>query len=541
MANQITDNRTLVDGANATTNWVVAVGGGGASVALDTDVKIEGSGSIAEQISSSRRGCLYNAGATQNWANQVFYVWINCGIVGLLDTKANGGLTIRFTGPSTSDFFEFYVGGNDSWPTSVEGGWTQFVVDIEGTPSNTGGTAPATSAIQHVGFTAVTATVMTKTVDNTWIDEIRRLPDGSPGIIVEGRNGGTTDWDFADIFTQLGSSAGTFKPGPGGSWTINTPLQVGINDTTTHGFSDTDQLILWEDQEWAPSDLYKISALGNSGGTTNFKLGTKSGTGNDAVGAQGGVITAAAAGVRWDMDFNDANLDAIGLYGVQFGHGGAFLLDDAAVEAISCQYRDVSSALVSNSLQLKNAILDANTADGVAFMTTDDLGDIRFCDFAFSDGHAIELTTPRVASQTSTGNRFSGYALQAGTANDRSIYNNTAGAVAISVVSGGSVTEHSYRDGTSASTTVTANISVSFTNFAVGTEIRVYINSTGAEEDGIETTVADPWVATLQSGVAYDIVAIQKGYEPIRFNNRSFSADATVNLNQQPDPNFRNL
>lgn len=540
MANQITDNRTLVDVADATTNYVPAVAGGGASVAQDTDIKIEGIASIAEQISSGRRGILYNAGATQDWSNNVFYIWINCGIVGLLDVKSNGGFTIRFTGPTVTDFFEFYVGGSDSWPVAVEGGWTQFVVDIEAGTSNTGGTPPATTAIQHVGFTAITATVMTKTVDNTWIDEIRRLPDGNPGIIVEGRNGGSTDWNFDDIVTQLGTSAGTMKDTTGGAFALNTPIQFGINDTSTHGFADTNKIILWEDQEFAPTDLYKLSALGNSGGTTNVNLGLKTGTGDDATGAQGGVISAASTGVRWDMDFNDANLDAINFYGVQMVHGGDFLLDDTAIEAISSTYLDCSSALVTNSLQLRNKIIDANTADGVAFMTTDDLGDLRFCEFAFSDGHGVELTTPRVASQTSKGNRFVGYALQAGNANDRALYNNSGGAVAISATVGASVTEHSYRDGASASTTVTAAITVSMSNFEVGTEIRVYISSSGVEEDGIETTVADPWDASLQAGVNYDIVAILPGYVPIRFESQSFTGDATFNLNQQVDRNFSN-
>ena len=78
-------------------------------------------------------------------------------------------------------------------------------------------------------------------------------------------------------------------------------------------------------------------------------------------------------------------------------------------------------------------------------------------------------------------------------------------------------------------------------NFAVGTEIRVYITSTGVEEDGIETTVADPWDASLQAGINYDIVAILPGYVPIRFESQSFSGDATFNLNQQVDRNFSNL
>ena len=69
MANTITDNRTLVVNADSATGWVAS-----ASATLDTDVFIQGTGSIAEQITNTERYILYNTGATQNWANNVFYI-----------------------------------------------------------------------------------------------------------------------------------------------------------------------------------------------------------------------------------------------------------------------------------------------------------------------------------------------------------------------------------------------------------------------------------------------------------------------------------
>lgn len=463
MANQITDNRTLVDSANATTNYVSLAGA--AAGTADAEILIQGTASIGFSLSSTLSGLLYNAGSVQNWSNNVFYLWINCGIVGLLATKAAGGFRIRFAGATVTNYFEVYIAGSDDWPPSVQGGWTQFVVDIEDaraaaiTNGWTGGTPPATTAIQYVGWAGVTGGTMPRMVDNTWLDEIRRLPDGSPGIIVEGRNGGTTDWDFEDIVAQLGTATGTAKIGAGGAIVLNTSIQFGINDTSTHGFTDTNKVVLFEDQEYAPADLYGFRALGNAGGTTNVTLGVKSGTGDAATGAQGGSITAAATGARYFMDFNDANLDAVGFYGVVFTHAADFNVNTAAVEMVSCIYNDCTSALVSNSLQLRNTVVDANTADGVAFMTTDDLSDIRYCSFEFSDGHAVELTTPRVASQNSTANQFSGYGA-IGT-NDAAVYNNTGGAVTINVLSGGGTP--TYRNGVSASTAVQNTVTVTIT------------------------------------------------------------------------------
>jgi hypothetical protein len=488
VANTITDNRTLVFQGNATTgdnggSWTTL---SSTSPVLDTDVKIEGSGSIAEQATNTRRTLIWDAGSTQNYSNNVFYIWVNCGVVGLLDTKANGGMTVRFTGPAATDFFEFNVGGSDSWPNAIAGGWVQFVVDIEATPSTTGGTPPATTAIQGVGISFLTS-AMTKVADNTWIDACWRLPDGTPGIIVQGRNGGASDWTFADIYTQLTQAAGSFQLGPSGTYVLNTSIQFGVNDTTTHAFTDSNQTILWDNQEWAPADLYRLSALGNPGGTTNVTFGLKTGTGDDAVGSQGVTFQAAATGVRWAMDFNDPDVDGVNFYGCSLVHGGAFLLDDPAVSCISTLYLDCSFALVSNSQQLRISVVDADTADGVAFMTTDDLGDIKYSTFAFSDGHAVELTTPRVASQTSLGNFFSGYG-STGT-NDADVYNNTGGAVAISNTDGNIDT---YRDGTGASTTIASAVTVTIT---VKDEANVAIQDVRVSmfrvSDGLEILNAD--------------------------------------------------
>jgi hypothetical protein len=229
------------------------------------------------------------------------------------------------------------------------------------------------------------------------------------------------------------------------------------------------------------TDLYKIDALGNVGGTTDINLGIKTGSGDDATGAQGCIFAAASGGVRFDIDFNDPNLDAINFYGCQFIHGGDFLLDDPAVSFISTVFVDCTSALVSNSEMLRVSVVDANTADGVAFMTTDDIGDIVFSTFEFSDGHAIELTTPRVATQASKGNVWTGYGLDA--TNDSAVYNNTAGDVVINVTE--SPAEPTVRDGTSATTTVNTSVTLTVTvkdtagDPIVGAQVAVIQDSDG--------------------------------------------------------------
>lgn len=548
MANQITDNRTAVADAANITDGIAGTWVGSTSPAQDTDVYIEGAASIAEQMTNSLRYVMWNAGSAQNFSNNVFYIWINCGVVGLLTSKASGGFRIRFAGATITDYFEVYVGGSDSWPNAVAGGWVQFVVDIEGARSTavtngwTGGTTPATSAIQYVGYAAITS-AMTKVADNTWIDAIWRLPDGNPGIIVEGRNAGTTPWDFADIYTQLGQSAGCFRPGPSGTWVINTPLQIGINDTTTHEFSDSNALILWDNQEYAPTDLYKISALGNAGGTTNVTLGVKTGSGTAATGAQGATIQAASTGVRWAMDFNDPNLDSVGLYGCTFQHGGIFDLDDPAVDIASVAFLDCSKAHVSNAVVVRPLVVNANTTTGNAFMDTDDIGDIAYGSFSFSAGHAIEILSGGPATQSNIGNIFLGSyggtpgdnLVSSSGSNDAMIYNNSGAAKTFNRSGGG--TQPSFRNGASATSDDVASISLTFTPLIAGSDVSVFSAGSNTPISSTDSS-GTSYVASVDAGASIDYKIYRKGYLPIEVFNVSFSATQNVLVAQQADRNY---
>lgn len=546
MANQITDNRTVVcvaqTSAPASETWVATSSG-----TEDTEIFIEGTTSIAENMTNSLRYVMYDDGAARDWSSNVFYIWVNCGIVGLLNSKAAGGFRVRFAGNTVTDFFEVYVGGNDSWPVAVSGGWAMFVVDIEDAHTNsdnTGGTKPATNAIRHVGVAAITS-IMPRNADNTWIDAIWRLPDGSPGIIVEGRNGGTTDWTSADIAAQLGVSAGMFIDiSVGGAYKVNAPIQFGINDTTTHGFTDTNAIWLWEDQEFVPSDLYGISALGNSGGTTRVNFGVKTGTGADATGAQGLTISAASVGARWFMDFDDPDLDDIGFWGCSFQHGATFDWDDPAVDSASTLLIDCTKCHVSNANIVRANSIAPNTADGVAFMDTDDLTDIINSTFEFSDGHGIEILSGGPASQANVGNIFLGaYGGTPGDnltpssgSNDAMIYNNSAAAKTFNRSGGG--TQPSFRNGASATSDDVAAITLTFTPLITNSEVRVFDNATGAEITGVENSGTSFVASGVGASQVIDYKIINPGYLEIYIIGVSFATSQNVQVNQQPDRNF---
>lgn len=539
MADQIVDNRTLLTSNDTTANIDDLTGA--ASGNQNTETFVEGTASTSNKASSAVIGLLYDAGSAQDWSNNHFYIWWNVSTAGKLNTKASGGVRMRFCGATVTDFFEVYLEGNDTYT----GGFKMSVVDIEraaASPDNTGGTPPATNAIRYVGIVYDITSMISGNVDNCFLDAMWRLPASTPGIIVEGRNGGSTDWTWGDIVAAADAGDPTKAWGTAfnrdGVIFINTPIRFGTNDASTHGFTDSNAKVQWEDQIVALTGFYTLTVIGGSGAQA-FQLGTKSGTGDDATGALGGSIGAASGGSRWSFDADDANIDACYLYGVIMDHAEDFQLDNANVEVISSAFIDCSTARVDNSLFLRNRIVDANTADGVAFVTTDDLTDIKFCDFQFSDGHAIELTTPRVATQTSKGNTFSGYG-STGT-NDAAVYNNSGGAVTINVTDGGD--GPSYRNGTSASTTVnnavtlTVNVKSPAGNSVSGARVRIEETDGTLVSDGT-TNTSGVFTDTFDFSTDLDVNVIVrlKGFQNFQTTGTITSNGLTVNVTLLPDP-----
>jgi hypothetical protein len=347
---EIRDNRINLDPFDATTNVVDLTGAGGG--AQDTDVFIEGSASIGQITSTSRLGLMYDAGSAQDWSDNIFYFWINCGVVPLLETQSNAGFTIRFCGATVTNWFEVYVGGSDFWPKAVQGGWTQFVVDIEeakaigdspGSPLRGGsnGTSPATSAIRYVGFSAITASVMPKHVDNTWIDSSYRLPRGTPGISVIGNAGGSPEvpytWDdvlAAADYTDPTKAWGTAKSLDGVIF-LNTPVQFGGSgspDLGNDNFEDKNVVIAFEEQEFIPDGFYGFSVSGDGVNAQRFVAGVLAGE----IGSQGWVVVASDIAPRWFIDATDGDISEANFYGCTLIHSSVIDVDNPNADMRNC-------------------------------------------------------------------------------------------------------------------------------------------------------------------------------------------------------------
>jgi len=558
MADQITDNRALIHDADtvpATAPFWVDIGANAMSAAsnLDDEIFLEGISSIGEVAGSTRAGIFYEYSATQDLSSNHIYIWVLCGVVGLLNAKASQGLTFRiYTTDPTTDYAEWDLAGSDEWPNSIQGGWTLFCIDLESSPSRTSGTAPSTGAVLGLGISFQTPT-MPRMVNNVWMDAMYSLADGVPAVIVEGQSGGVTPWTWADLPVELGIASGVAQDGPGGSVVLNGPVEFFADDATDHEFDSTNELVLWADHEFIAPDFYGITILGASSGTADFKMGIKSGTGDDATGSQGGSIQAASASVRWFWTSDGANIDSVNMYGVQVAHASDLLMGSAVNSWIGTSYLDCTSADVRLSEQLRCKVVDPDVLGGVPFFTADEMDNIVFCEFASNGvGHAIELVTPVDLNQISKGNLFTGYDVaDPGTVNNKAVYNNQADDIIISNTSGGNLTEDFHvRNGTSATTDVQANISTTLTGLKDNTEVRVYDQSNPPNElAGIENATAGTvddrsFAFALSATTVVDIVIFNVDYI-LPPNNRidDFtvpSVDSSLPVSQVFDRNFEN-
>jgi hypothetical protein len=512
----LVDGRTTVDAAEATTNWVNDSGGafpGG----TNSDTFIKGNVSIAERVSSGTLGFMVDLSTATDVSDNTFYFWWNVSTAGLLDTLANGGVRMRFCGATITDYFEVHLAGKDTY----SGGWTMSVVNIEEAKTaadaadpntGTGGTSPATTAIRYVGIFFDMASMVSGNVDNCFVDYCWRLPADTAGLRVEGDNSpGFWTWqdiiDFNDPGDTTKALGMAFRRD--GVVFINAPIQFGTDDASNANdqFSDTNEVIFFEDHR-VPDNFYELSVVGASGGTANqyFRIGTRTGSGATSTGGQGGVIGAPTTGFapRWNLTMADADLVQAEILGstmqhinvIDMGNDVAEIRSSTLIDANSVFHSGGESAGAGTGDFSKNTVLNANTADGVAMIETDDPSAIIGNSFTFSDGHAIEVTTLGVDTAfTFQENTFNGYAgtdgdnlVENSGSNDAEFLNTSGREVTLNITDGTTIAARN--SGTGSTTVVNNNVAITLTGMKDNTEVRVYTTGTTTELAGIEVATA---------------------------------------------------
>jgi len=149
---------------------------GGGTMSLTEDTFLYGVSCIAGAYSNKSGWQYFDIGAGNELdfdtlgaeEGQHIYMWINCPTIGLLETKANKGLTIRL-GTSLTDYREYLIAGSDD-ANGWNGGWKCFVIDPTkaGSVADTGSYDPG--SIRYMGVWIETADLAKG--DNIFIDQI---------------------------------------------------------------------------------------------------------------------------------------------------------------------------------------------------------------------------------------------------------------------------------------------------------------------------------------------------------------------------------
>lgn len=162
----------------------------------------------------------------------------------------------------------------------------------------------------------------------------------------------------------------------------------------------------------------------------------------------------------------------------------------------------------------------------------------------FSSGQVdVGLDT---SSPTHAGNASSlvGTTWTSGTA-DIPFFVQSGAILKLSLVNGSTIATDDNSNALPGATILVNNLSITFDELIVNTEVRVYLAGTSTEVDGIESNPDADFSFSIGSGVSVDYVILgpivgSLAYVPIRRESISFTADTTVVINQQINRNFSN-
>lgn len=351
------DLTTITDG-ETTTGWTAI---GGAMLSLDPDNKIQGSNSLGIPATANTVvGAVFAMPSAVDLFNKHLFIWLLAAQPGAVSNFAAGGVRIRVTGPTQSNFGEWTVGGsNTGWVS--DGKWRLIVIDCNRPFDFTGGTPPVISAVAGATIQSVGATYLARiTLMFGFGLNIDIMRYGTKF----GVSGGT-DSDpvtLQNIFNQdfnvdpTNNVFGLVTKNRAGAFEINGELRLGIEagagDTV---FSSQNELIIFQDQPCALDYLKIISQQGT--GTTKVKFGTGSGTGDARVGINGSVFDRinSVHGREYSLGLN-ASISLVEFYGstVLRAKRGATFPSAIGHELISSSFASCGQISLGQILARKN-------------------------------------------------------------------------------------------------------------------------------------------------------------------------------------------
>lgn len=319
MAVTVTENRTVLDSADALTNWNQG--------ALDTSLYAEASASVTYAVNTSTDQ-LFWSGTAVNFTtagNELIYIWTqNSAVQNAWNASGGSASHAIWLSDGTNEII-LYNAGNDRtvFQHSINQVLFQcFLIDVDYLDTkNTNGEIYAVSgsyasfdptAITEVGAYYVTLSKALAGGTNIWCDVIRY---GTGGISI---TGGTTGdrGNFQEVCVEDRSTADLKGHGIIREYTAKTygcqgPITIGTTSTGDTWFEDSGFSLTFEDRD-VGDDKFKIILLGNVTGGEETHLYLSNGT-----------IASARPGV--ELDFSSTGINTIDIDGMTFSALGGLI------------------------------------------------------------------------------------------------------------------------------------------------------------------------------------------------------------------------
>ena len=378
-----------------------------------------------------------------------------------------------------------------------------------------GGNPAQLSNVTQVGGGFTTTTSIMGSFNNCQLDQITiglgvRADAGTVGTpntfeTVRNADESTNYWGWWSSSNGAIISKGKLYIGP-------------VSGTATSVFTDSAFTVIFANERVA-TGFYEIATRG---------------TNTDVTWSLASISAASPSAARWSLTVDSTTKTFSDTNGVWKGADVLTLNSTSTLTGTSLI--NCTSLVLNSATMTECVILSANTADGVAFITTTSLALITYCSFTFSDGHAIVITTP--GTYTFTGNIFTGYGTTG--SNDAMIYNNSGGLVTINYGGGGTVP--TYRNGASASTVVQATFTLTLTGLESGIHLSI-VNSSTRTELKYEVLAGTSTTYSHGGGETVDLLVTALDRDPNLSSVYSLvlpTADSAVQFQLLDDPNYVN-
>jgi len=513
-----------LDDATATTNWTAT--GSGASPTVETDYYYQGTACISIQVKTTLYTLYYTDPTVQDMETTPM-VWL----AKIIQTNKNAidgsGLQIRI-GDTASVYYEYNIYTATTYPT-LGGFFVQAInPNISQWRDSTSGTPDLANVAHFAGVTDASATAK---APNFGVDAIDIMETGT-GLTLTRGDGSNTDGVFQDfVDADEGTSTGRWGivQTRDGILYITGVLSIGNTSVNTE-FTDSNKVLVFPDYRVSNGFCGIDFALANTGSIYSFTS-----------------CIFNARGALYTNDDTRPDYTATGIYGSLTIDSCTFNGYREASFTNACTILSTTFlnglSIVHNSANLNSIIVSEPTnGENTAAITSDNPTELDNLTISIgsSGGHAIELTT--AGDYTLTNHSYSGYSTSNGASNS-TIYNNSGGIANLNIVGGDVPT---IRNGTSATTNITASVNITVTGMKDNTEVRVFLADTTTVIDGTENATAGTtddrsFTFSTSASTDLDIRLINTQYEYLLVQyTTTGAASQSIPVQQRFDRNYEN-